>query len=1608
MKPSLKFTLMLVLLFTGAMTLKGQQLINLNPDKNGEPWIAGGLRELTAADYAYLGSLPAFDVPEQFRMRTLPSSLDNSTKPYFRPIFNQDGGSCGQASGIGYAYTYEQDFIRDVAANTQQNQYPTHFTWNFLNGGNGGGSWYFDGWQIVSADGCPNVEGYGGSMWFGGQSRWMSGYQQYYDGMNNRVLGIYYINVSTPEGLQTLKQWFFDHGNGSGSGGVVCFGGGVYGNFQTNTLPSGTPEAGKTVVTCWDASVNHAMTFIGYNDSIRFDYNNDGQYTNNLDINGDGIVDMRDWEIGGVKMANSWGTGWGNSGKAYVMYKTLAEPTATGGIWNNIVHLITTKPSCSPILTMKATVKHTSRNKIKISAGVATDLSATTPEHTISFPLFSYQGGSLYMQGGYAEADKTIELGLDITPLLSYVTPGQTAKYFLQVDAQDPYNEGTGQVISFSVIDYAGASPAEVISSQNNISINENGTIYLTVEKTVSFDAPQILTDALPPATANQPYSFQLNAGGGLSPYTWDLQVDYSEETLQGTFPAITGQPLNPTSLDDGFALQIIDFQFPFYGKLYDTLALSTDGSILFNKNFEYVRSAANLLATRCITPYGADLMMYPASGDGMYYSGDATQATFRWKTSLFEQPEVNIDVAVTLYPSGKIEFFYGNGITPGANWVAGISSGNSNSYNLAAISGTYQIPDNYSTSFISPSQAAGMSVSPDGLFSGTPTQPDQSWEVTFKVTDYNNISSLKTLPFSTSTVTSGQWSNDPAVNNLISAMNGEQSLPKVATHPSGITYISWFSNDNGNYNVKLQKLDVNGNELWPANGILVSGNTADTWITDYDMTVDNDTCALITFQDIRTGLNNAYAYRISPSGEFMYGPNGVALFPGTTIQYSPRVFASSDGNAIFVNQCFPDAGKEYLKMQKISPTGEFLWGPSGINIQETTIGNTAPTLIQSDDDNFIMVWYKKTGNYPAITTKIYAQKFNASGVAMWAAPVGVFTGSGIPFYSTSINIASDNANGVFVSWHAEVSGSVFSSYVQHVGVDGNIFMPANGALVSTHSTYHQIDPTVTSYDNSGEAYVFWDERDYNQNYRGLYGQRISATGTRLWGNTGKVFIPTSLSTSESFITARSTGTDMIVFYQYYDFGNTNDSKMVAMRVNSQGDYVWSAQKIPFCTVQSAKLHPSFGYLDHTQYIIGWSDQRNDGGDIYAQNIHLDGTLGISSGGHTISGTVTYANSENTPLNNLAIDLKGTGGTVIASTTTDASGNYSFTGVASGNYTLGVSSAKAWGGVTAADVLLYKKHIASIAFLTGIYLASGDVNGNGELTAADVLLVKKRIIAIVNSFPVGDWVFSNGPIVVENSNVTANFNGLTYGDANGSYLPPALKQEIISQGFITLDPVAGEQGLVEVPIHLTGVPDLGSFQFTIQYDPGKLVFADVKSWLPGLEDVTLGMPEPGKLTFAWAAGPAGISALDEILCRLMFRSVSKGKSEIRWINDPTPSEFSDFEGHLFHPNSVNGAVGKPTGISGLNDFSWSVYPNPMTSQATLSFVLPSESYVEIGVYDQAGNKSATILSENRAAGKHTITWSSNSNEGTKLSPGIYFCRITACEQTSVQKLVVLP
>ena len=110
----------------------------------------------------------------------------------------------------------------------------------------------------------------------------------------------------------------------------------------------------------------------------------------------------------------------------------------------------------------------------------------------------------------------------------------------------------------------------------------------------------------------------------------------------------------------------------------------------------------------------------------------------------------VNFDFAVTLYPSGEIECYYGKDLTDGVTgMVIGISGGDDDNY-VSNIKNTTDIPDNHSFKLNPDRFPKGMILTPEGVFTGTPTEDKQTWDINFVVTDKYEFTETRVIQFST------------------------------------------------------------------------------------------------------------------------------------------------------------------------------------------------------------------------------------------------------------------------------------------------------------------------------------------------------------------------------------------------------------------------------------------------------------------------------------------------------------------------------------------------------------------------------------------------------------------------------------------------------------------------------------------------------------------------------------------------------------------------------------------------------------------------------------------------------------------------------------------
>ncbi len=701
-------------------------------------------------------NFPPYPVPAKYKMKSaqsLPTRVNNAELKFFPEIFNQSGWSCNQSSSIGYVLTYELNRLRDLDAGSAGNNYPPFFVYNFLNRASASnGVSYFDSWEIIKAAGSPTVTDFPLQY---GPDVWMSGYEKYYRAMQNRVIENYSIHVGNPEGLEVLKHFLIDRLDDQEYGGLANIqiaSGGMDIHYTSDV--SKDPHA--PILISFGEVVGHALTVVGYDDEIGYDNNGDGYITNDVDINEDNIIDMRDWEKGAFILANTWGKGWGRDGFAYCQYRVFASEGNQGGIWNKSVHVVKPVKQMDPVLTMRVKMKHSSRDKFRLMAGVSSNPEATVPERVMAFPHFNYQGGDHPLFNDDQSDSTLFELGLDISSLISDFEPGENLRFFLIIDEKDPASVGDGEVLEFSVINYPDEKK-ETISDQKNVAIKNNASTVLYVNTGISFDKVGIKNVETSFVQPGELFTRQLEAEGGEPPYLWELVNDYEEEHFERAFPEVAGTVLSSAASRKQFTHIDLPFAFPFYGEEYSSMIVDEDGALHFGTEYyDYpyqVNSDLVFQVRKSIIPFGCDQEVIDDT-DLIRYESSYEAAKIFWETSvLFENQQYKTQVGVYLYPNGRIEYHYGSFTTPpGAmyEWMAGISNGDGRSYKIATVSKLGILFQNYGVGFEPNNYPGEVSLTTDGMLSCRPADEGKIWNINVQVRDKNNQISNGLVPVST------------------------------------------------------------------------------------------------------------------------------------------------------------------------------------------------------------------------------------------------------------------------------------------------------------------------------------------------------------------------------------------------------------------------------------------------------------------------------------------------------------------------------------------------------------------------------------------------------------------------------------------------------------------------------------------------------------------------------------------------------------------------------------------------------------------------------------------------------------------------------------------
>jgi len=442
-------------------------------------------------------------------------------------------------------------------------------------------------------------------------------------------------------------------------------------------------------------------------------------------------------------------------------------------------------------------------------------------------------------------------------------------------------------------------------------------------------------------------------------------------------------------------------------------------------------------------------------------------------------------------------------------------------------------------------------------------------------------------------------------VNLGVAVKPSDQVQPKIRPTPDGGCYISWFDNDpNGNppfgYDVFLQRLDATGVAQWLRRGVRFA-DLGMSSTQDYGLDVDTGGNALLAFLDDRNPKNDmaVTVMKVNPRGIQVWGPYGRQVGLGHDFKGNPKITATSDG---FVVAGWID-GNNLVLQRLTGDKGRPQWGTHGITIMAPAGFTYSLADLHAGDSGSVIVSFVSSEGFTG-PKHLLANKLSTTGTLLWGAShVAVFDGGSLQFGNFP-PFVTDGAGGAVFSWY-EVSP--LQSRAQHILANGSEAFPHNGSLGSNDLSNFHVNPSVCYDPSSHATYLFWNEQvPPPSSDQGISAQKFNASGVAQWGDTGVVVQPVNPSAVINVASVFTAEGPLVLWSSEATFAQ---DVITGAKLDASGDFVC----LPFAvsSILSSKSRLDLTLSSTGVALAAWSDGRTDDGDIYAQDIKPDCSLGL-------------------------------------------------------------------------------------------------------------------------------------------------------------------------------------------------------------------------------------------------------------------------------------------------------------------------------------------------------------------------------------------------------------
>lgn len=362
------------------------------------------------------------------KISNLPSSIDWSSK---MPAVGNQGslGSCVAWSVGYYAKTFEVGREKgwDLSSNTHI--FSPTFLYNGINNGVDSGATISNAAAFLIKRGCPPISDCPIAT---SDYSSLASETAFNSAINYRSMDAYLINTTNMTGVNTIREIL-------ASGKVATITIQVYGNFDDissyNYVYCASQRTGTN-------RGGHAVTVVGYNDSL---------------LTADGY--------GAFKLVNSWGTGWGINGYAWISYKALMDNYLSQGS----AVMINNRTNYTPLLKAKLKITHGSRGYVTLTMSLG---NTASPTMTID--------ESFVTKTSVNRAFPSSNIIFDLTDFYSALTAGTASTINLTV-ADSKSDSYTAKIDSFYVIDLLNNKTLNGLASSVTLGNTETKTFSLSL-----------------------------------------------------------------------------------------------------------------------------------------------------------------------------------------------------------------------------------------------------------------------------------------------------------------------------------------------------------------------------------------------------------------------------------------------------------------------------------------------------------------------------------------------------------------------------------------------------------------------------------------------------------------------------------------------------------------------------------------------------------------------------------------------------------------------------------------------------------------------------------------------------------------------------------------------------------------------------------------------------------------------------------------------------------------------------------------------------------------------------------------------------------------------